>query len=351
MESAILLKSTDHKRYENGYLVAGPHGGANRAIKLEPNPDDVDGTIVTIFNLDGQHPIWQDNVQMAPKQMKMLERSENKFIYRGYGTDSHGEPFNNYGLTIVFINGMVDSCILHMHDRNIDIEYLGVKVYNIDNNNDTHNTKSELEELSEKANSQFINRNVTDGEYLLKSIYTTIKNNPDQLKEASSLNSFGISFSIMVQEQIYNDIDILQIVSSLGYYCFSHEIYLRDKDYSIYNNRLLLLRIAHEYLKYTAISAFGFSTNLFGPAPTTSPDSKAEHSMFIMEFSDLIQVPSNSLLPINKDRKIKFNELIETGYFKDYQDVNDIIDNGTNYHKLLHKYIYDKIKYNDISNL
>lgn len=58
MNLDFVFKSSDHLRYENGVHVSGPHGGAGRAINIEPNnagcegyviqPDD--GFIVTLFN-------------------------------------------------------------------------------------------------------------------------------------------------------------------------------------------------------------------------------------------------------------------------------------------------------------
>lgn len=33
----FIFKSSDHLRYENGEHVSGPHGGARRAVKVEPN--------------------------------------------------------------------------------------------------------------------------------------------------------------------------------------------------------------------------------------------------------------------------------------------------------------------------
>ena len=119
-----LFISSDHLRYENGVHVSGPHGGARRAVKVEPNISDGEGYSVTLYNLDGDHPIWQNNVQMAPKQMKVVEKSSDIIVLRGYGRDATGASFADYGLTTYLQNGVVQKCILHMHDRGIDIEYL-----------------------------------------------------------------------------------------------------------------------------------------------------------------------------------------------------------------------------------
>lgn len=124
MELNFIFKSSDHLRYENGIHVSGPHGGARRAVKVEPNISGGSGVTVTLYNLDGNHPLWQNNVQMAPKQMKIIEQTTEKIILRGYGYDSMGASFADYGLTINFKNSEIENCILHMHDRKVDIEYL-----------------------------------------------------------------------------------------------------------------------------------------------------------------------------------------------------------------------------------
>ncbi len=115
----FVFKSSDHNRYENGQHVSGPHGGAPREVKVEPNISGNEGCTVTMFNTDGQRV-----VQMAPKQMKVIQQSAAKIILRGYGHDMMGSSFADYGLTIHYNNGQVTKCILHMHDRNVDIEYM-----------------------------------------------------------------------------------------------------------------------------------------------------------------------------------------------------------------------------------
>jgi tetratricopeptide (TPR) repeat protein len=108
MNLNFIFKSSDHIRYENGIYVSGPHGGF----------------LVTMYNLDETHPIWQNNVQMTPKQMKIISQTNDKIILRGYGCDPMGASFVDFGLTIHLKTGSVEKCILHLHDRNIDIEYL-----------------------------------------------------------------------------------------------------------------------------------------------------------------------------------------------------------------------------------
>ena len=124
MNLNFIFKSSDHLRYQDGVLVSGPHGGARRAIKVEPNISGGEGSSVTMYNLDGNHPVWQNNIQMAPKKMKIIRQKEEKVVLRGYGYDNMGGSFADYGLTILFENGQVNECVLHMHDRGVDIKYL-----------------------------------------------------------------------------------------------------------------------------------------------------------------------------------------------------------------------------------
>jgi len=124
MDLDFVFKSRDHLRYENSVHVSGPHGGAGRAVKVEPNITGDKGYSVTLYNLDGNHPVWKNNVQMAPKQMEIIQETDDKVVLRGYGHDNMGSSFTDYGLTIHFVNGEVNKCILHMHDRGVDIEYM-----------------------------------------------------------------------------------------------------------------------------------------------------------------------------------------------------------------------------------
>jgi tetratricopeptide (TPR) repeat protein len=61
---------------------------------------------------------------MAPKQMKIVQQTNEKIVFRGFGHDNMGSSFSDYGLTISIKSGKIDKCKLHMHDRNVDIEYL-----------------------------------------------------------------------------------------------------------------------------------------------------------------------------------------------------------------------------------
>jgi len=124
----ILFKSIDHYRFENGIKVSGPHGGAPRGIKIVHDIRKQNSYLVTIHNHENSASLWGDNITMSEKQMEIISENENKIVLRGWGEDpmAFGHPsgkFSNYGITIFHSNNEIDKIILHMHDRNVDIEY------------------------------------------------------------------------------------------------------------------------------------------------------------------------------------------------------------------------------------
>lgn len=115
--------SSDHIRYQNGIDVSGHNYNYHRKIVIEDNIISDVGYTVSIYNMDGLHPLWGNNIQMSPKQMKIIKNTENLVELRGYGFDPMGFPFSNYGITIEWIRTHISSVKLDMFDRGISIVY------------------------------------------------------------------------------------------------------------------------------------------------------------------------------------------------------------------------------------
>ena len=129
----IVFDSSDHVRFQNGQNVSGHNYGCNRRLVIENNIQGDEGYTVTKYNLDGVHPFWQNNVQMAPKRMKIVNVDRNIVELRGYGYDENalamGAPleaasFENYGIAIMIENDAIVRAQLNMYDRNVSIVYL-----------------------------------------------------------------------------------------------------------------------------------------------------------------------------------------------------------------------------------
>lgn len=81
----IVFDSSDHVRFPNGQDVSGHNYNCHRRITIEKNIEGAEGYIVTMYNMDGVHPLWQNNIQMSPKRMKIVNKQENIIEFRGYG--------------------------------------------------------------------------------------------------------------------------------------------------------------------------------------------------------------------------------------------------------------------------
>lgn len=124
LSGEILFNSNDHIRFRNGVDISGHNYNCKRCIKIESNIDGDVGYTVTIYNLDGNNPLWNDNVQMSPKQMSIISQTNNKILLKGFGLDSMGGSFAVYGLTVYLVDGQIDNVVLHMYDKIEDIKYL-----------------------------------------------------------------------------------------------------------------------------------------------------------------------------------------------------------------------------------
>lgn len=129
----IVFDSSDHIRFQNGQNVSGHNYGCNRRLVIEKNINGGEGYTISMYNMDGMHPLWQNNVQMAPKQMKIVNIDGNIVEFRGYGYDENalvmGVPleaasFENYGVLVMIENNEILRVQLNMFDRNISIVYL-----------------------------------------------------------------------------------------------------------------------------------------------------------------------------------------------------------------------------------
>lgn len=334
MNLNFIFKSSDHLRYENGKHVSGPHGGANRAIKVEPNISGGDGYTVTLYNLDGNHPVWQNNVQMAPKQMKLIQATENKIILRGYGHDAMGSSFADYGLTIHLSNKEIDKCVLHMHDRNVDVEYIKATT--------STTNEPELVDIARKA-IHIYEKDNAQSRQLLISVYRSVRQDASQLKNVIDYASVGKAFLFMLMENLSDDIDNLQMMASVSYLCLSKAIEVDKANVQVYIDRLLLLHLGHEPLKYTVMSALGLGSNPFGMSGQMAP-LNARDAIYRMEIADfdLNPVIYNQIAFFNK-RKTELDGMITREFFLPEKTKAEVVKKGIENHRQLQEYLVNRI--------
>lgn len=132
-EGNVFFDSSDHIRFQNGQNVSGRNYGCNRRFVIEKNIQGGEGYTVTMYNLDGLHPFWKDNIQMAPKRMRIVSLNENIVELRGYGYDENAlamgaslsdASFACYGVVLLIEDATIKRIQLNMYDRDTSIVYL-----------------------------------------------------------------------------------------------------------------------------------------------------------------------------------------------------------------------------------
>ena len=126
----FVFKSDCHQRFENGNEVMGLQQSV-RTVSVEKNTNGCrgyklnpgDGYIVKVFNDDLGKP------NMSDKPMRIVSKTADKVELRGFPIEAQ-TPFgwqevdySDYGFTVYYSNGKVAKCILHIFDRNVDLEY------------------------------------------------------------------------------------------------------------------------------------------------------------------------------------------------------------------------------------
>ena len=88
------------------------------------------GYLVRMLNADIKDANGNYQEMMQPKLMQLVSDTVNKIELRGVTLKIMGVTginFNDYAITLHLVNQKVTKCILHMLDRNIDIEYLDIQ--------------------------------------------------------------------------------------------------------------------------------------------------------------------------------------------------------------------------------
>lgn len=132
----ITFNSSCHQRFENEETV-GDLQICNRKIEVKKNISGCSGYrlqpgkgyIVTIYNMDGTHPMWKSNVQMSPKPMLVVNSNEHRILLQGYPVEAMS-PFgyveidqSDYGMELFLKDDEIEKCRLHMYDRDVFIDY------------------------------------------------------------------------------------------------------------------------------------------------------------------------------------------------------------------------------------
>ena len=128
---SITFHSNTHQRYESGEPTRGEQVGCHRDVVIEKNISGGIGYSVTVNNPDAVPGSW-GATPMGTKPMKIVSSANGRVEMRGYGYDrtavAMGIPMNaatfeNYSMTVYHNGTSITHCVIHMLDRNVDIDY------------------------------------------------------------------------------------------------------------------------------------------------------------------------------------------------------------------------------------
>ena len=328
--------SDDHTRIENGRPSNANNKGAWRGIRIKSSDNCT--FYVTMYNMNGNHPIWGDNIQMAEKRMKLIDENNDRIVLRGFGTDVMGASFADYGITLHKTNGDVGKITLHMYDRKVDI------VYEKAENKQQTSNEPEIVLLAKRANAQFQQANVTDGRQLLVQIYRSVKSNPGQLNEVTDFSSLGTAFLFMLDSKLSDNIDNLQMMASVGYLCISKAIEKTPQNLNLYKDRLLLLKLGHEAFSYTVMSALDLNSGGILSISFQMSGLSARDAIYKMEIADLELHPQlYQQISLFRQMKDDFDEKIARQFFMPEKTLENVVKVGLENHKKLLKYLENKV--------
>lgn len=353
----FVFESNQHQRYENGNPVQGLQE-CPRTIKVEKNVNGCsgyqlksgDGYIVRMINGDTGQP------QMSAKPMRIIKSTATEAVLRGYIVSTQ-TPFGfqdidmaDYGLTISLKDGKVVKCVLHMYDRNVDIEYRKVATRTSSQASSKVSKKEELTETElfvKQALAQLGAGN--DGDAIYHPLYKawrSFQNNPSQLKNIINAGEFGKGMMVFLSYGTVTDIDDRQQLSSIAYLFLSLAIRNNQSDINLVLTRLLVMLNNREAFEYTVSSVVNKDVGMMF---MNMGSFNARDALFKMEYADLSR--DHRLLSVNifvqayQDLRNK----IQSGFFGQSKSDVSIITEGRNLHKEVLDYLVNKvIEENDI---
>lgn len=342
------FNSTSHQRYENSKPVRDLQI-CPRFFKIRKNTNGCsgyqlvngDGYILTATNGDTNKP------QFAPKPMRVVKFTDTEILLKGYVVSAQ-TPFgwqeidlSDYGFSIIRNHGIVQKCILHMYDRNVDLEYLRKEAKPTTNKVKKQSVNiTETEALVNEALMQFSTGNDGDETYHpLYKAWRSYQNQPNQLKHIHDYGRYGMGLMMFLSYGTISDIDDKQQLASIAYLFISKAIKQTD-NVNLYKNRLILMISNHEAFEYTVSSVVNNDGDMF---MMNLMPFKARDSMYKMEFADLSS--NKALLSIDMFVST-FHDLqakIRSGFFGRNETSSSIVSSGKELHERIFNYLEDKV--------
>jgi hypothetical protein len=359
----FVFKSNCHQRYQNGSEVMGLQQ-CIRTVRVEKNTNGCsgyrlspgDGYIVKIYNDDLGKP------NMSDKPMRIVSKTSTKVELRGFPIEAQ-TPFGwqevdyrDYGFTIYYTNGKVSKCVLHMFDRNVDLEYRQTAAQSNDSsvksaqskassNNSVYVEKPVAQSLAEEALSKL--QMGIDGDAVYHPLYKAwraIQSDPSCLKKITNDAVIGNGLFVFISFGTVSDIDDRQQIISLSYLFISKALENRPSDINLVKNRLVTMLNDKEAFQYTVSSVVNKDSgfDFMGMSQFHSRD-----ALLKMIYADLTKSPALRSIPLFNSTFIDLENKINNNFFGQNQSKSDIVREGNKLHQDVISYLRDKVLVNE----
>ena len=149
---------------------------------------------------------------------------------------------------------------------------------------------------------------------------------------------------MMLDSNLSDDVDTLQMMSSISYLCISKAIQNDPNNLNLFKDRLLMLRIGHDSFKYTVMSALYLNAGGFMSFSMGNSDLTARDAIYKMEIADLELHPQlYKQVPFFRERKDEFDEMIGRQFFMPEKTLDNVINSGIENHSKLLEYLENRV--------
>ncbi|EPR73432.1 hypothetical protein ADIWIN_1462 [Winogradskyella psychrotolerans RS-3] len=326
----------NYKRFEVWQGGKCIHSGES---KSEINAKIVEGNLVVYINDEkiNHHIIKRFSFGQISTSGNRIMWSND--IFNTSGLAEYNKPDVS---SLFYKNGKLVKVTYTIHNPNTLVEFYvdeNASISKVDNSN-----ISKLDVLSKKIVDLYDQQMFSESREYLVQLFLNVKRSPESLKEVNDFESLGRAYLFMLDQKITDDIDNLQMISSLGYLFLSKAHSISPTNANLIMFRLMVLQMGLDALKYTVMSILEGNGSSMLSMFSGMQDIKARDAIYKMEISD---IDDNPIIYMRVDyfneRKVQLDEMVNDDFFLPLKTKQEIKESGIKYHKKLYEYLVNKV--------
>lgn len=203
----------------------------------------------------------------------------------------------------------------------------------------------EIDRLVQNAIEAYMTNNQNGATKYLIEIYRRINSKPSLINQSRDLANLGKSFLLMLDRKLSQDVDVLQRIATVGYFCLSKAIKEGETNPYVSGDRQLMVFSSYDTFKYTIMSMNNSGESMMNPFFNSGlSDLEARDFMMQLEFFDIISNPTLALQnQYYKNRLLELTDKLENGFFGPIRTPAEMVNVGARKHDELYNYLSEKI--------